>query len=156
MENDLLYKVAYDEAVRALSEQQAVIDSFRSRAGLLLSAAAITTSFLGAQALHGGGSSFAAWLALGDFVAVTAVSLAILWPYRWEFAANPHGIIEAYIDPSGSVGIEDLHRELALGMHESYLRNRREVELLAILFQVASTLLALEIILWIIAIASTP
>lgn len=33
-----LYKVAYDEAVRALSEQLTLIDSFRSRAGLLLSA----------------------------------------------------------------------------------------------------------------------
>jgi len=53
-DKDLLYRVAYDEAVRALSEQQGVIDSFRTRTGLLLSAAAITTSFLGAQALNGG------------------------------------------------------------------------------------------------------
>lgn len=50
-DKDSLYKVAYDEAVRALSEQQGAIESFRTRAGLLLSAAAITTSFLGAQAL---------------------------------------------------------------------------------------------------------
>jgi len=54
------------------------------------------------------------------------------------------------------MGTEDLRRELVLSMHDSYLRNRRGVELLAILFQVASTLLALEIVLWIIAIASTP
>lgn len=68
-DKDLLYKVPYDEAVRALSEQQGVIDSFlidsfRTRAGLLLSAAAITTSFLGAQALNGGDSNLAAWLGL--------------------------------------------------------------------------------------------
>lgn len=124
MSNDLLYKVAYDEAVRALSEQQAEIDSFRTRGGMLLSAAAITTSFLGAQTLQGGGSSPFAWLALIDFVAVAAVSLAILWPYRWEFTA-------------------------------SYLRNRRGLNLLAFLFQVATSLLASEIVLWIIAIAST-
>jgi hypothetical protein len=49
---DPLYKVAYDEAVRALSEQQAAIDDFRSRVGILFSAAAITTSFLGTQVLH--------------------------------------------------------------------------------------------------------
>ena len=155
MSNDLLYKVAYDEAVRALSEQQAEIDSFRTRSGLLLSAAAITTSFLGAQALHGGDSSLSAWLALGHFVAAAAVSLAILCPYGWEFTANPHKILEIYIDPSRSMGIEDLQRDLVLSMHDSYLRNRRGVEFLAILFQVASTLLALEIVLWIIAIAST-
>ena len=88
-DKDLLYKVAYDEAVRALSEQQGVIDSFRTRAGLLLSAAAITTSFLGAQALNGGDSSLAAWLALIGFAGVAAISLAILWPRQWEFTANP-------------------------------------------------------------------
>jgi hypothetical protein len=41
---DQLYKVAYDEAVRALSEQQATIESVRTRTGLLLSDAAVTTS----------------------------------------------------------------------------------------------------------------
>jgi hypothetical protein len=46
-DKDALYRVAYEEATRARSEQLALIDSFRSRAGLLLSAAAITTSFLG-------------------------------------------------------------------------------------------------------------
>jgi hypothetical protein len=64
-----LYKVAYDEAVRALSEQQAAIESVRARAGLLLSAAAVTTSFLGAQALQGASSNLFSWLALLGFVA---------------------------------------------------------------------------------------
>ena len=88
-DKDILYRVAYDEAVRALSEQQDVIDSFRPRAGLLFSAAAITTSFLGAQALKGGDSSPSVGLAMTGFVGVAAISLAILWPRRWEFTANP-------------------------------------------------------------------
>src|SRR4051794_40202256 len=98
MSKDLLYKVAYDEAVRALSEQQVVIESFRSRAGLLFSAAAITTSFLGAQTLQGGDSSALAWLALTSFGGVAALSLALLWPYRWQFTMNPHEIVETYIE----------------------------------------------------------
>lgn len=73
--NDLLYKVAYDEALRALSEQQAVIDSFRNRAGLLFSSAAIAASFLGSQALRGSNPNLAAWLALLCFVAVAGASL---------------------------------------------------------------------------------
>jgi len=77
MPDDALYKVAYDEAVRALSEQQAAIESVRTRAGLLLSAAAVTTSFLGAQALQSGSSTFFSWLALLAFVAVAATSLAV-------------------------------------------------------------------------------
>jgi hypothetical protein len=105
----LLYKVAYDEAVRALSEQRDAIDSFRTRAGLLLSAAAITTSFLGAQALEGGSPE----------------------PVRRE----------------------QLHRDLALDMQGSYLENRKGLEKLVVFFQVANVLLAIEVVLWMIAIA---
>lgn len=66
--NAALYKVAYDESVRALAEQQAVIDSVRARVGLLLSAAAIATSFLGGQALEGGTLSATSWTALISYV----------------------------------------------------------------------------------------
>ena len=111
-DKDILYKVAYDEAVRALAEQQGAIESFRTRAGLLLSAAAITTSFLGAQALDGGQAD----------------------------------------EPAP---IEELHRDLSLHMHNSYLENREGLEQLSVFFQVASGLLTIEVVLWIWAIAST-
>ncbi len=154
-DKDLLYEVAYGEAVRALSEQQGVIDSFRNRAGLLLSAAAITTSFLGAQALNGGNSNPVAWLAMIGFVGVAGASLAILWPRQWEFTANPRDVIQTYIEADQPAPIEELHRDLSLHMHNSYVENRQGLEQLAIVFQVASGLLTLEVVLWIIAIAST-
>jgi hypothetical protein len=97
-DKDLLYKISYEEAVRALSEQQGVIDSFRTRAGLLLSTAAITTSFLGARAFDGGATPIV-WLALVGFVGVATVSLGILWPRRWEFNIDPREVVEAYIGP---------------------------------------------------------
>jgi hypothetical protein len=84
------YKLAYDEAVRALSQQQTVLDNFRTRAGILLSAAAIATSFLGGQALRQGSMSAWSWLAVLGFVGLSASTLLILWPRRdWEFAAIP-------------------------------------------------------------------
>jgi hypothetical protein len=85
VDKEFPYRIAYDEAVRALSQQQSMIDSLRTRAGLLLSAAAITTSFLGAQALNDGGPSVATWLALAGFVGLSVASLAILWPHSLEF-----------------------------------------------------------------------
>jgi len=153
MAEDALYKVAYDEAVRALSEQQAAIESVRARAGLLLSAAAVTTSFLGSQALQGGRSSFFSWPALLCFVAVAATSLAILWPRAWEFAAYPSGVVGGRID-SEDVQVEDLYRDLSLRMHGSYLENCLALKHLAAFFQVASALLTIEVILWVAAIAS--
>lgn len=154
-DKDILYKVAYEEAVRALSEQQVAIDSFRTRAGLLLSAAAITTSFLGAQALDGGDSNIATWLAMTAFVGVAVTSLAILWPRRWEFTANPRDVIQTYIEAVEPAPLDELHRDLSLHMHNSYIENRDGQEQLSVLFQVASGLLTIEVILWIIAIAST-
>jgi hypothetical protein len=147
-----LYKVAYEEAVRELSEQQGAIDSLRTRAGLLLSAAAITTSFLGSQALEGGNSSLFSWLALLGFVAVSSVSLAVLWPRKWEFTANPREVIESCIESGESIRIEELHRDLSLGMHSSYLENYRGLERLALFFRIATGLLTVEVMLWIAAI----
>lgn len=148
-----LYKVAYDEAVRALSEQQAAIESVRARAGLLLSAAAVTTSFLGAQALQGGKSSSFSWLALLCFVAVAATSLAILWPRSWEFAVSPRKVLNRYVGLD-AVRSMDLYRELSLHMHASFLVNHQGLKELSLLFQVASALLTTEVVLWIAAIAS--
>jgi len=154
MPDAALYKVAYDEAVRALSEQQAAIESVRTRAGLLLSAAAVTTSFLGAQALQAGSSGSFSWLALLTFVAVATTSLAILWPRRWEFTANPRRVVTGFIESAEGIRLEDLHRDLSLHMHGSYLVNHQGLKELALLFQAASGLLTLEVVLWIAAIAA--
>jgi hypothetical protein len=151
---DLLYKVAYDEAVRALSEQQATIESVRSRAGLLLSAAAVTTSFLGAQALQDGSSGFCSWLALLSFVAVAATSLAILWPRSWESTANSRKVLESCIESVEEVRIEDLYRDLSLRMQVSFSANHQGLNELAALFQAGSGLLTIEVVLWVAAIAS--
>ncbi len=140
--------------MRALSEQQAAIESVRSRAGLLLSAAAVTTSFLGAQALQGRSSSVFSGLALFSFVAVAATSLAILWPRRWEFTANPRRVLKGFTESGEVVQLEELHRDLSLHMHGSYVVNHQGLKELALLFQAASGLLTLEVVLWIAAIAS--
>lgn len=150
--SDLLYKVAYEEAVRALSEQRAVIESLRVRAGLLFSAAAITASFMGPQALRSGKLTPGSWLALSCFIAVAASSLAILWPRGWEDTANPEDVIGAYLEPMEGNPTENLHRDLSLHMHNSYMENSRGVDQLAALFQIASSLLTLEVVMWMIAI----
>jgi hypothetical protein len=41
------YLLAFEEGARGLARQEAQLDAMRSRAGILLSAAAIATSFLG-------------------------------------------------------------------------------------------------------------
>lgn len=150
-----LYKVAYDEAVRALSGQRAAIDSLRARAGLLLSAAAVTTSFLGAEALNGSGLNGFSLAGLTAFVGVAVFSLAILWPRDWELAADPGRLIEDHVNACPPGPVVQLYRDLSIHMRDSYAENQGGIDFLASLFQMASTLLTLEVVLWIVAIAST-
>jgi hypothetical protein len=152
---DSLYKVAYDEAVRALSEQQKLIESFHARAGLLFSAAAVTTSFLGAQPLRGVKPPLLVWLACLCFLGASAACIAILWPRKWQGTANPREVIETYIESQQPAPLENLHRDLSLHMHSSYLKNFEATEQFTSLLQVASGLLALEVVLWVAAIVPT-
>lgn len=154
MAKDQLYKVAYDEAVRARSEQQAVIESFRTRAGLLFSAAAIATSFLGAQALRGGRLGLSSWLALLCFVAVASSSLAVLWPRKWEGVTDPREVIETYIEAPEVAPIEELQRDLSIYIYDSCKENQESLRQLAVLLQVGSALLTLEVAFWMISIAA--
>jgi hypothetical protein len=151
---DLLYKVAYDEAVRTLSEQQQAIDSLHARAGLLFSAASVTTSFLGAEALRAGDFNFASWLAIFCFAAVAIASLAVLWPRDRYVMATPRDVIDTYVESAEPAPIENLHRDLSLHMHDSYLENNEGLRKLVVFLQVASVSLAFEVVLWIIAIAA--
>jgi hypothetical protein len=145
--NDSLYKVAYDEGVRALSEQQAVIDSFRTRAGLVFSAAAVTSSLLGPWALRDKSGDPTIWLAMFCFLGVAVSSLGIFWPRGWETAASPRDIMETYIDPAEEALVEELLRDLAIHMHNSYLANDEGLGQFALLLQIASGLLTLEVVL---------
>lgn len=154
MSKEQLHKVAYDEAVRALTQQQSAIDGLRARAGLLFSTAAVTTSFLGAQTLRGGGSDLASWLALLSFASVAAASLAALWPRDWEAAANSREMIETYVESGEPFPLEDLHRDLSLHMHRSYLENQEGLEQLVGFLRLASGFLTIEVVLWMIAIAA--
>ncbi len=153
MAGETLYKLAYDEAVRSLLDQQTAIESVRSRAGLVFSAAAISTSFLGAQALRSGTTNFIPWLALVGFVGMAIALLAILWPRRWDLAIDPHEVIRAYVEAATPAPIEDLHRDLSFHMHRAYLENQAGLEKLFVFLQVANALFVVELVIWIVAVA---
>jgi hypothetical protein len=119
-----------------------------------LSAAAITTSFLGAQALDKGSSAFV-WLAMVAFVGVAMASIGVLWPRHWQLTTNPRDVIRAYAESEKPAPVAVVHRDLALHRHSSVVKNDKALAQLIVLFQVASVLLTLEVVLWVVAIALT-
>jgi hypothetical protein len=116
-----IYALAYEEAVRALTEQQATLQALRTNAGILLSAAAIATSFLGGTALRAGDFTELSWTAVAFFAALAAAIFGILWPQKdWEFVAGPRRLISTYAESDLPLPLPRVHRDLALHMENSY------------------------------------
>jgi hypothetical protein len=149
------YKLAYEEAVRALSQQETALDNFRTRAGIVLSAAAIATSFLGGEALADNHLGVWSWVAIALFAGVGTFTITMLWPRKdWEFAAQPRRLIATYVETDHPLALDEIHRDLALHMEDSYEENARRLQRLMLAFRWASILLAAEVAAWIVDIAT--
>jgi hypothetical protein len=104
--------------------QSDLLAELRGRAGTLLAAASLVTSFLGGAVLASPTlekgvvirppiSSWG-WLAIVAFRVIGLVTLTILWPYIWRFEMNPLAIVDAA--EAASVAPADLKRDLT-GYH---------------------------------------
>jgi hypothetical protein len=146
--NDEAYALAYEEGRHAVSVQQTVVDNLRGRAGVLLSGAAIATSFLGGQALAEGRPSEWSWVAIASFALLGAATLTILWPTTWEFEADPRDIIATYAEVEEPRGLAVIQRDLALHRSGVLAENGRRLDRLVRAFRLASLLLLIEIAAW--------
>lgn len=153
MAGETVYGLVYDEAVRALDDQRSVLDNMRTRSGIVLSAAAITTSFFGGLALRDGDPGPLAWGAVAAFVVCGVAGLATLFPLeRWEFRASPASLI-ALIDRA-SPSLEAIQRDLSLHMERSWLANERRMQATMVWpLRVATIALVAEVLAWVLDLA---
>jgi hypothetical protein len=148
------YAIALEEARRALDEQERAVAQLSTRAGLLFSAAAVVTSLLGGPTLARNALDVASWLAIAAFIGVAAAVLAILSPRReWEFALHPTLLIGDYVERTPPAPVP-LQRELALSMGVSITRNQQALDRMMTTFNIGSVLLAIEILAWVVSIAT--
>lgn len=152
------YELAYDEARRALDGQERALAAFRTRAGIVLSAAAIVTSFLGGQAITSSGFTTLSWVAITAFAFVGIATLCVLWPDdNWQFEAIPNQLIATYIerDDGVDVPLHAIHRDLALHMENSYSSNEQgRLRPLRWAFRIAVIALVAEVAIWLIELAT--
>jgi hypothetical protein len=159
------YELAYEASVRAIEDQAAVVEGLASRAGTLLAAAAIVTSFLGGEALARSRDARRGAItvvsltggAIALFIAVAILTLLTLLPFRIKFSLSAASLIaltdaRAATDP---IPAQEAFRELALRYDRMYRSNRRQVRLLLWLFRLASLCLMGEVSLWILVLART-
>ena len=143
------YALAYREARMGLEDQERSVVELRARAGALIAAAAITTSFFGGQTLAKHDIGAAAWIAIVCFVLLGFAVLGVLWPRRdWEFSLAPDQFIATYLEPTEGepLALHLIERDLALHMGRSAELNRDQLGALMGVFRVGAALLMVEVV----------
>jgi hypothetical protein len=146
--------IAYDLALRSMQRQEATLDNLRARAGTLLSAASLSTSFLAALGLSDERLSGLAWLAVVLFLAMGICMGLILWPWdRWVFGMDTYQVVEDYVDEEDRLPIPEMQRELALHFEENIDKNEGKLAWLFRAFAAGTLLLLTEIVVWLLVLA---
>lgn len=149
------YKLAFEEARRGLENQQGRVDELRGRAGTLLAAIAIATSFLGSEALSGHDSGCLVWTGFVFFALSMVCAIWILLPQDgWRFEANVKTIIEEWVERDPPFTERELHRKLGLEMEGYFSANETKLTKLYWVFTAASVFLLLELMTFAAAIAT--
>jgi len=147
------YEIAYNEGLRAISKQQAVLEGLQRRAGTLLAVAAIVTSFLGGLALGGNRPSGLGWVAIALFLATTGLVAYVLFPRReWFFSSRPSTIIRSYVEDDPSAPLWAMYKQLAEHLEADFIANEKYMKPLFHAFQWANLALAGEIAVWLIVL----
>jgi hypothetical protein len=136
-----------------------LVESLRSRAGTMLAATALVTSFFGGQALVGAGDSpfhFVSYTtgALASFIAASLFTLAMLLPFTLRFslsAAEILNFVESHSRGDQLTSTEVL-REVALQYESMYKSNARQLRILEVCFRLAMVFLVAEVAFWLTAL----
>jgi hypothetical protein len=148
------YKVAFDEAVRAIEGQRASVDEIRTRSGILLSAAAIITGFLGPSALQPGSTFVIALAAAALLLATVGPIVFVLLPTDgWAFSVGTKNLLRDYIEGDDPASMQELYRSLAWYLEVDWEANKELLDVRYRLFTIAALALVGETMAWLIAIA---
>lgn len=141
--------------MRAIEDEAQIVEGLRSRAGTLFAATALVTSFLGGFALVGDTAEFDAFSltgsAVGIFVLLAILTLAIVWPYRMRFSVSARDILTIVDErePGNPVTAVEAYRELALRYETMYDYNAVRIRVLLWCFRLAIVCLVAEVAVWI-------
>jgi hypothetical protein len=152
------YELAYEASIRTIENQVATVESLRSRAGTILAATALVTSFFGGQALSRAERSPLHLLsfttaALASFIAVSLLALTILLPFTLRFSLSAATILRVVDTAEDGAAPVEVLREVALQYESMYDSNVSQIRLLATCFQLAIVSLLGEVGFWLTVLA---
>jgi hypothetical protein len=141
--NEMWY-LKYEEATAALARQEIAVDKVRDRAGVLLTAGIVATSFLATRVVNQGASSGWAVAAIILFFTASVIGAAVLLPFlgksRWRFRVALADIEEQ--------SITTLLAEAIRMIDENYNANEGRAIALVWYSRVAALVYAAEFVCW--------
>lgn len=141
-----LAELTYEQAQKALEQQERQVNELRQRTGTLLGAAALTESFFGAAALGRDGVALPVVLA-GIALAVTVLSgLYVLYPHELKFASDARRLYDRLAPDRDDP--ERLHLRLAFGLRDAREQNGKRVAQLLRCLSIAAGALVIQIVCW--------
>ena len=151
--SEVSYRLAYDEAVRALRAQADEHGSLRTRAGTILATSLVVTSFFGGQAVaRNAPASSLAWLAVVAFLIAGACSLGVLFPTDLRFASDVGEVVSLIENASPE---HEPHRELSLSLARQLDSNRPRLSAMRWTFRASAVAVLVETVFWITYLADT-
>jgi hypothetical protein len=115
-----VYEIAYQEAIRAITEQRAGVESLRDRSLTMFAIAISSNAFLGGVALKDSKPHGMAWGALGLLVVLGVLALLILSPRRFTFILTPRIMIQEYAEGDSPADVSVAYREFSLNIDRYY------------------------------------
>jgi hypothetical protein len=146
-------RLAYEASLRALDHQRQALDEIRSRTGVVLAAASLSASFLGARAFDEHHFAILSFLALAALVMTLVVGTLVLAP-RGEFLFSVSGTV-LYQDLAEVEDEAEQLRYVAHWLDQFWECNRSPIRKLARRFEIAAGALVVQILLWTLATSGT-
>lgn len=148
-------QMIYAEARRAIDVQVGLLANLRNRAGTILAASALATSFLAADvATLKTLTDWELWLPLGSFIGLAVLVVLVLLPWRnWTFVTSAKVLIEDHVRVESRNSPDALALFLAESLEAHYDGNATKLTRLYWLFRAACVLFAVEVIAWIVILS---
>ena len=145
--------VLWEQSKAEVTQQDADIDSLRTRAVVLLSVGALVGGLFGSRLPRGHLSpmNIAGLVAALILFAVSVVlAVAIAWPRDWYFGADREPLVSMVAD--GKVTIAQVNLSLARRAEQNWTKNYSTVRRMYRLFAVLCMTVGLQVVAWAIAV----
>ena len=123
------YELAYDEALRAISDQQTAIDALQMRAGIVASTAAVVVSVAATQLSRLGILPTGLRIALLGYLGIAGCAGFVLWPRRkWRLHFSVSDLHWSFIEGPTPASLETMQRDLSLYLDRYFEANASKLD----------------------------